>query len=103
MSTDLSNYIRSIPDFPKKGIDFKDVTTIWKDATGFQLAVDQFAEKYSGQKIDKIVGIESRGFVFGAAIALRLHAGFVPVTEERKASGIRDQRRICIRIWNRYD
>jgi adenine phosphoribosyltransferase len=82
--TDLSKYIRSIPDFPKKGIDFKDVTTIWKDATGFQLAVDQFVEKYSGQKIDKIVGIESRGFVFGAAIALRLHAGFIPVRKKGK-------------------
>jgi adenine phosphoribosyltransferase len=84
MTTDLSKYIRSIPDFPKKGIDFKDVTTIWKDPTGFQLAVDQFLAKYFGQKIDKVVGIESRGFVFGAALALRLHAGFVPVRKKGK-------------------
>jgi adenine phosphoribosyltransferase len=84
MTTDLSKYIRSIPDFPKKGIDFKDVTTIWKDPIGFQLAVDQFLAKYFGQKIDKVVGIESRGFVFGAALALRLHAGFVPVRKKGK-------------------
>ena len=84
MTADLSHYIRSIPDFPKKGIDFKDVTTIWKDPTGFQLAVDQFVKKYSGLKIDKVVGIESRGFVFGAALALRLNAGFVPVRKKGK-------------------
>ena len=77
-TTDLSKYIRSIPDFPKKGIDFKDVTTIWKDPTGFQLAVDQFLAKYFGEKIDKVVGIESRGFVFGAALALRFMQDLFP-------------------------
>jgi adenine phosphoribosyltransferase len=75
----LKQRIRNVPDFPKSGILFYDVTTLLKDADGFQLAVDAMAAPHRGTPIDVIVGIESRGFIFGAAVADRLKCGFVPV------------------------
>jgi adenine phosphoribosyltransferase len=75
----LKQRIRHVPDFPKPGILFYDVTTLLKDADGFQLAVEAMSAPHRGTPIDVIVGIESRGFIFGAAVADRLKCGFAPV------------------------
>ena len=75
----LKARIRNVPDFPKPGILFYDVTTLLKDPEGFRMAVDAMAAPHVGRHTDVVVGIESRGFIFGAAIADRLRAGFVPV------------------------
>jgi adenine phosphoribosyltransferase len=75
----LKSKIRHVPDFPKAGILFYDVTTLLRDPAGFKLAVDSMATPFEGREIDVIVGIESRGFIFGAAVADRLGAGFIPV------------------------
>lgn len=80
----LKARIRSVPDFPKPGILFYDVTTLLKDHEGFRMAVDAMAAPHIGRHIDVIVGIESRGFIFGAAIADRLRAGFAPVRKVGK-------------------
>jgi len=77
--TDLKASIRHVPDFPKPGILFYDVTTLLRDAEGFKLAIDAIAAPYHGKGISLIVGIESRGFILGAAVADRIGAGFVPV------------------------
>jgi adenine phosphoribosyltransferase len=76
---ELKQRIRHVPDFPKPGILFYDVTTLLKDPVGFRLAVDAMAEPYADEQIDLIVGIESRGFIFGSAVADRLSTGFAPV------------------------
>ena len=75
----LKAKIRHVPDFPKAGILFYDVTTLLRDPEGFRIAVDSMATPFEGRAIDVIVGIESRGFILGAAVADRLGAGFVPV------------------------
>ena len=75
----LKDCIRHVADFPKPGILFYDITTLLKDREGFQRAVDAMAAPHLGQPIDLVVGIESRGFIFGAAVADRLKAGFAPV------------------------
>jgi adenine phosphoribosyltransferase len=75
----LKSQIRHVPDFPKPGILFYDITTLMKDATGFKDAVGAMAAPYGDSKVDLVVGIESRGFIFGAAVADRLGAGFAPV------------------------
>jgi len=75
----LKDCIRHVPDFPKPGILFYDITTLMKDPAGFRAAVDAMAAPYVGQHVDLVVGIESRGFIFGAAVADRLNAGFAPV------------------------
>jgi len=80
----LIDSIRSIPDFPKKGIIFRDITTLLKNADTLKIAVDLFTEKYKNSKIDKVVGIESRGFIIGSALAVSLGAGFVPVRKKGK-------------------
>jgi len=80
----LKARIRHVPDFPKAGILFYDVTTLLKDATGFRMAVDEMTKPHVGKAIDVIVGIESRGFIFGAAMADRLKAGFSPVRKVGK-------------------
>jgi adenine phosphoribosyltransferase len=80
----LLNSIRNIPDFPKKGIVFRDITTLLKNADAFKKAVDLFSEKYHNSKIDKVVCIESRGFIIGSALAVNLGAGFVPVRKKGK-------------------
>ena len=80
MMTDLlKNHIRHVPDFPKPGILFYDVTTLFKDPQGFRLAIDAMSQPYEGSGITLVVGIESRGFILGAAVADRIGAGFVPV------------------------
>ncbi len=81
---DLKKIIRNIPDFPKKGVVFRDITPLLKDAKAFRYAVDMMADHYQGVKIDAILGAEARGFVFGAAMAYRLGVGFVPVRKPGK-------------------
>lgn len=80
----LENKIRNVPDFPKKGIGFKDITTLIKDPQAFREAIDTLAAPYSGQKIDLVVGVEARGFIFAAALAYKLGAGVVPVRKPGK-------------------
>ena len=83
----VKDYIRTIADFPHDGILFRDVTTLFADPRGFRLAVDQMLEPYVGQKIDKVVGLEARGFILGGAIAHQLSAGFVPIRKKGKLPG----------------
>jgi len=80
----LEEHIRSIPDFPKKGILFRDITTLIKDKDAFACAIEMLTEKYKAEKIDKIIAVESRGFIIGSALAYTLHAGFVPVRKKGK-------------------
>ena len=80
----LKAAIRDVPDFPKKGIIFKDITPLLKDAAAFRQAVDTLAQKLAGQKIDVIVGIESRGFIFSPVLAYKLNVGFIPVRKKGK-------------------
>lgn len=83
----VKDYIRTIPDFPHQGIMFRDVTTLFSDARGFRLAVDQLLHPFMGQKIDKVVGLEARGFILGGAVAHQLAVGFVPVRKKGKLPG----------------
>ena len=80
----LKKLIREVPDFPKPGILFYDITTLLKDKTGFATLIDALAEYYLDQRIDQVLGIEARGFIFGPALAYRLGAGFVPVRKPKK-------------------
>lgn len=80
----LKSRIRHVPDFPKPGILFYDVTTLLRDPQGFKLAIDSLATPYMGQPIDVVVGIESRGFILGSAVADRIGSGFVPVRKVGK-------------------
>jgi adenine phosphoribosyltransferase len=80
----LRQSIRSIPNFPKKGIVFRDITTLLKDQDAYQKTVDLFFKKYKKSNIDKIVGIESRGFIIGGALAYKLNVGFVPIRKPGK-------------------
>ncbi len=81
---ELKKLIRSVPDFPKKGIMFRDITTLIKDKQGLSSTLEQLLAKLGDKKIDKVVGIESRGFIFGALLAEKLAAGFVPVRKPGK-------------------
>jgi adenine phosphoribosyltransferase len=81
---DLKKLIREIPDYPKAGILFYDLTTLLKDQKGFHLLVDQLCEHYAGRKVDIVAGIEARGFIFAPALAYRLGAGFIPVRKPKK-------------------
>ena len=87
MSDDLRDYIRTIPDFPKPGIMFRDVTTLFADPRGFRIAVDRLVAPFAGQRIDKVVGLEARGFILGGAVAHQLSCGFVPVRKAGKLPG----------------
>jgi adenine phosphoribosyltransferase len=80
----LKKLIREIPDFPKKGILFYDITTLLKDKLGFATLIDALSEHYLKQDIDLVLGMEARGFIFGPAVAYRLNAGFVPVRKPGK-------------------
>ena len=81
---DLKSKIRDIPDFPKTGIMFRDITTLLADADALHTAIDRLANPYRDQRIDLVAGIESRGFIFGTAVADRLGAGFVPIRKPGK-------------------
>jgi adenine phosphoribosyltransferase len=89
---DLKAHIRHVPDFPKPGILFYDITTLLKDPQGFRATIDALVAPYQGQKVATVVGIESRGFILGAAVAERLGAGFVPIRKPGKlpAGAIRE-------------
>lgn len=87
MKKTVKDYIRTIPDFPHPGIMFRDVTTLFSDARGFRMAVDQLLHPYTGQRIDKVVGLEARGFILGGAIAHQLAVGFVPIRKKGKLPG----------------
>src|SRR5512138_324729 len=80
----LKAKIRHVPDFPKAGILFYDITTLLGDAAGFKLAIDSLVLPYEGKGIDVVVGIESRGFILGAAVADRLGTGFIPIRKPGK-------------------
>ncbi len=84
---DIKSLIRTIPDFPKPGVLFRDITTLLKHTEGFRSTIDQLVGKYRGVKIDKVAGIESRGFIIGAALAYQLKAGFVPIRKKGKLPG----------------
>jgi len=83
----VRDYIRTIADFPHEGILFRDVTTLFADPRGFRMAVDQMLHPYAGLPIDKVVGLEARGFILGGAIAHQLSLGFVPVRKQGKLPG----------------
>jgi adenine phosphoribosyltransferase len=80
----LKKLIREVPDFPKPGINFYDITTLLKDPAGLRLTVDSLAAKLGNEKVDTVIGIEARGFIFAPALAYHLNAGFVPVRKPRK-------------------
>ncbi|MDE7357038.1 MAG: purine phosphoribosyltransferase family protein, partial [Bacteroidales bacterium] len=80
----LQKQIRDIPDFPKKGILYRDLTTLFKDPRAIEIATDLLVRRYAGKGITKVVGIESRGFIFGSILAYKLNAGFVPVRKKGK-------------------
>ncbi|WP_299415154.1 adenine phosphoribosyltransferase [uncultured Sulfitobacter sp.] len=83
----VRDYIRTIPDFPHEGIMFRDVTTLFADPRGFRMAIDQMLHPYAGKRIDKVVGLEARGFIMGGAIAHQLSVGFVPIRKKGKLPG----------------
>lgn len=86
-SNDVKDYIRTIVDFPHEGILFRDVTTLFADPRGFRMAIDQMLHPYAGERIDKVVGLEARGFILGGAIAHQLSVGFVPIRKKGKLPG----------------
>jgi adenine phosphoribosyltransferase len=84
IQTDLKSIIRTIPDYPKPGIQFRDITTLLGDARSFRRAVDELVQPYAGRKIDQIAGMEARGFILGGAVAHQLSAGFIPIRKKGK-------------------
>lgn len=84
VSYDLLSSIRTLPDYPKPGILFRDITTLLGDAEAFRCTVDEMVRPWAGKKIDKVAGIEARGFILGGAIAHQLSAGFVPIRKKGK-------------------
>ncbi len=80
----LKKLIREVPDFPKEGINFYDITTLLQDADGFKQTIDALVEQVKDEKIDTVIGIESRGFIFGTPVAYQLGAGFIPVRKPNK-------------------
>lgn len=81
---DLKSVIRTIPNWPKHGVMFRDITTLLKDEKAFNYVIDKFCERYKNVPIDLVAGIESRGFIIGGALAHRLHKGFIPIRKEGK-------------------
>ena len=81
---DLQSSIRTIPDYPKKGIMFRDITTLLGNARAFRRTVDELVQPWAGSKIDKVAGIEARGFILGGAVAHQVSAGFVPIRKKGK-------------------
>jgi len=80
----IKSKIRTVPDYPKQGIQFRDITTLLKDPDGLRITVDELASRYQDVKIDKIAGIESRGFILGAPLAYALGKGFIPIRKKGK-------------------
>jgi adenine phosphoribosyltransferase len=84
LENDLRSAIRSIPDYPKPGIVFRDITTLLGNARAFRRAVDELVQPWAGMKIDKVAGMEARGFILGGAVAHQVSAGFVPIRKKGK-------------------
>jgi len=80
----IKSRIRTVPHYPKQGIMFRDITTLLKDPVGFKITISELVKRYSSTKIDKVVGIEARGFIIGAALAYQLGLGFVPIRKKGK-------------------
>ena len=80
----IKSRIRTVPHYPKQGVMFRDITTLLKDPVGFRITINEFVNRYTGVKIDKVAGIESRGFIIGAALAFQLGVGFVPIRKKGK-------------------
>ena len=87
MHKTVKDYIRTIADFPHAGILYRDVTTLFADARGFRMAIDQLLTPYAGLRIDKVAGLEARGFILGGAVAHQLSTGFVPIRKQGKLPG----------------
>ena len=87
MKKTVKDYIRTIVDFPHEGILFRDVTTLFADPRGFRMCVDQLLAPYAGMRIDKVAGLEARGFILGGAVAHQLSTGFVPIRKKGKLPG----------------
>ncbi|MDA0369399.1 MAG: adenine phosphoribosyltransferase [Proteobacteria bacterium] len=83
----IKSRIRTIPDYPKPGIMFRDITTLLQDPVGFRLTIEGLIQPYAGQRIDKVAAIEARGFILGGAVAEKLEAGFVPIRKKGKLPG----------------
>ncbi|MBV7409320.1 adenine phosphoribosyltransferase [Maritimibacter sp. DP1N21-5] len=83
----VRDYIRTIVDFPHEGIMFRDVTTLFADARGFRMCIDQLLHPFAGEEIDKVAGLEARGFIIGGAIAHQLSLGFTPIRKKGKLPG----------------
>ncbi len=83
----IEDFIRTIPDYPKPGIQFRDVSTLFQDPRGFRMAVDMLLHPFAGQPIDKVAALEARGFILGGAIAHQLSVGFVPLRKQGKLPG----------------
>src|ERR1700760_551852 len=84
LDTDLRDAIRSIPDYPKPGIMFRDITTLLGNARAFRRAVDEMVQPWAGMKINKVAGMEARGFILGGAVAHQVSAGFIPIRKKGK-------------------
>jgi adenine phosphoribosyltransferase len=80
----IKSLIRTVPHYPKQGVMFRDITTLLKDPVGFRITINEFVHRYTAAKIDKVAGIESRGFIIGAALAFQLGVGFVPIRKKGK-------------------
>ena len=80
----IKSVIRTIPNWPKQGVMFRDITTLLKDANAFNYVIDKFYERYKNVPIDLVAGVESRGFIIGGALAAKLHKGFIPIRKEGK-------------------
>jgi len=80
----IKSRIRTVPHYPKKGVMFRDITTLLKDPVGFRITINELVNRYTGAKIDKVAGIESRGFIIGSALAFQLGVGFVPIRKKGK-------------------
>ena len=102
-SFDLKAAIRTIPDYPKPGILFRDITTLLGDASAFRRAIDELVQPWCGAKIDKVAGMEARGFILGGAVAHQLSAGFVPIRKKGKLPHTKVVDRLFARIWPRRD
>ena len=82
----IKDTIRTVPHWPIEGVMFRDITTLMQDPAAFRETCDQFYERYKDMQIDKVVGIDARGFIFGAVLAYQLNVGFVPIRKERQAA-----------------
>ena len=97
----LAAAIRTIPDYPKKGILFRDITTLLGNARAFRKAVDELVQPWAGTKMDKVAGMEARGFILGGAVAHQLSAGFIPIRKKGKLPHRDRVGLLRARIWRR--